>query len=60
MQQNPVREAQFRSRHVCRGCHQHRSVFTFRGRVRARIDHDLCPRCYDSLREQIRQREWFS
>ena len=55
MQQNPFRDVSHRTRHICQGCHQHRSVFYFRGDVRARLDHDLCPRCYKSVRERMRQ-----
>jgi hypothetical protein len=39
---------------VCRGCYQHRALFRFRGVVRADCDHELCFRCYRSLRDAMR------
>jgi hypothetical protein len=53
VQQNPVRESSSRTRHICRGCSQHRSVFSFRGQVRADLEHDFCPRCYRSMRDRL-------
>jgi hypothetical protein len=34
------------------GCR--RAVFRFRGRWRARRDHDLCPRCFRSVMDRLR------
>ena len=53
--QNPFREDSHSARHVCKGCYQHRSVYSLRGVVRARHDHDLCPRCFRSFRERFRR-----
>lgn len=35
-------------RHVCMHCHRHRSLYRYRGRVRADRHHSLCFRCYRS------------
>jgi hypothetical protein len=59
MQQNPQRLQRPRhSKHRCLGCGRHRAVFSFRGRVRADSDHDLCPRCYRSHRQRLYN--WFA
>lgn len=38
-----------RDRHTCLHCQKHRSVFHYRGRVRADRTHTLCPRCFRAL-----------
>ena len=43
-----------RPRHLCRGCGTRRAVFVFRGRWRACRQHDLCPRCWQSVEDQLR------
>jgi hypothetical protein len=58
-QSNPARPSAHTngSKHVCASCHSHRSVFRYRGQVRADSDHDLCMRCYRCARD--RQRVWY-
>jgi hypothetical protein len=59
MQQNPQRfHYDHHDKHRCLGCARHRAVFTFRGRVRADADHNLCPRCYRSHRQRLHN--WFA
>jgi hypothetical protein len=50
MVSNRVAETGLRSKHVCKRCGQARARFTYRGRVKARRDHDLCQRCYRTLK----------
>lgn len=38
---------------LCIQCRQHRALFRFRGRVRFRRDHDLCPRCWRSAMDRV-------
>jgi hypothetical protein len=59
MQQNPQRfHYNHNAKHRCLGCARRRSVFAFRGRVRADADHNLCPRCYRSHRQRLYN--WFA
>jgi hypothetical protein len=59
MQQNPRRFQHLPSgKHRCLECSHRRSVFAFRGRVRADADHTLCPRCYRSHRQRLHN--WFA
>ena len=60
MQQNPQRFQQHpqHDKHRCLVCARHRSVFAFRGRVRADAHHNLCPRCYRSHRQRLHH--WFA
>jgi hypothetical protein len=54
VQQNRQRfHSDHHDKHRCLGCTRHRSVFLFRGRVRADADHNLCPRCYRSHRQRL-------
>lgn len=41
------------ARKICVGCHQHRALFRYRGKVRFRRDHNLCQRCYRSVMDRI-------
>lgn len=41
-------------RHTCQRCLNARALFFFHGRVSARLDHDLCPRCFRSLMQSER------
>jgi hypothetical protein len=41
------------SRRLCALCKQHDAKFTFRGRVKRDKEHDVCHRCYRSLRDRI-------
>ena len=43
-------------RHTCQICLNVPARFLYRGRVCARIDHDLCPRCYRSVMDSERVR----
>ena len=45
-----------RDRHTCLQCQKRRSVFHYRGRVRADRTHTLCPRCYRALTNSRRMR----
>ena len=36
----------------CRNCHQHRARFLIDGKARWDPEHDLCPRCHRSLKDQ--------
>lgn len=40
------------SRRLCALCKQHDAKFTFRGRVKRDKGHDVCHRCYRSLRDK--------
>lgn len=39
---------------TCRICHQHRARFRYRGCVKWDHDHDLCMRCFRSIRDRNR------
>ena len=41
---------------LCADCHQRRAVFHYRGRVRYRKDHDLCPECHRALMNRVRRK----
>ena len=41
-------------RHLCVGCRERRSLFRYRGQVKADADHTLCFRCYRSLLDRVR------
>jgi hypothetical protein len=41
-------------RRVCQRCGRNRSLYRFKGRWRARQDHDLCQRCFRSLMDQLK------
>jgi hypothetical protein len=41
------------ARKLCTACHQHRSLFRYRGRVRFDSAHDLCFRCYRSVIDRL-------
>jgi uncharacterized protein CbrC (UPF0167 family) len=43
-----------RDRHTCLQCKKRRSVFRYRGRVRADRTHTLCPRCYRAISDSHR------
>jgi hypothetical protein len=59
MHQNPQRYRHSpHDKHRCLECARYRSVFVFRGRVRADADHNLCPRCYRSHRQRLFN--WFA
>ena len=47
---NPVFAFRPREKHLCRRCGTSQARFTHRGRYRARRDHDLCQRCFRTLR----------
>lgn len=42
------------SKKTCRICHQHRARFRYRGCVKWDHDHDLCMRCFHSIRDRNR------
>jgi hypothetical protein len=44
------------SHKLCTLCQRHHAKFTFRGRVKRDKDHDVCHRCYRSLRDKNRAR----
>lgn len=46
-----LRKAQ---RHTCQRCLKSPARFLYRGRWSARLDHDLCPRCFRSLMDSER------
>ncbi len=52
---NRVIETGHRDKHLCRRCGQARARFTYRGRVKARRDHDVCPRCFRTLAAGLRR-----
>ena len=37
------------SRHLCVNCKSRKALYKFRGRVRARADHDMCLQCWRSV-----------
>jgi hypothetical protein len=43
-----------RKDHRCRGCHVHPAKYMRNGRVKWNRQHDLCFRCYRSIRDQRR------
>jgi hypothetical protein len=43
-----------RTRHRCVACQERRSVFLYRGVVKADADHTLCMQCYRGLRDSMR------
>jgi hypothetical protein len=45
------------SHRLCALCKRHASKFTFRGRVRRDKQHDVCHRCYRSLRDKNAARQ---
>ena len=45
------------SRRLCTLCKQHDAKFTFRGRVKRDKEHDVCHRCYRSLRDRNSARQ---
>jgi hypothetical protein len=47
---NRVFASRRREKHLCRRCLTARAGFIYRGRYRARHDHDLCQRCFRELR----------
>jgi hypothetical protein len=42
--------------HICVACRERRSLFRYRGAVRADRDHTLCFRCYRALCDSMRAR----
>ena len=42
------------SHRLCRLCQRYRAKFTFMGHVKRDKDHDICHRCYRSLRDMNR------
>ena len=44
------------SKKLCIACRAHRSLFRFRGVVKRDNDHNLCFRCFRSLRDSVRAR----
>ena len=49
-------EAIVRTRHQCLGCGARRSLYRYRGFVKADANHTLCFRCYRALRDSMRAR----
>jgi hypothetical protein len=49
-----ARDAIVRTRHQCLGCGARRSLYRYRGVVRADANHTLCFRCYRGLRDSMR------
>ena len=45
--------ARHRQRHLCRACHQRKALFCIEGRWKADRLHDLCTRCYRSIRDRL-------
>jgi hypothetical protein len=41
------------ARKLCVACHQRRSLFRYRGRVRFDADHDLCFQCYRAVMDRF-------
>ncbi len=41
-------------RHRCKQCRQHRALFCINGHWKADRQHDLCVRCYRSMRDSVR------
>jgi len=50
------RETTVRTHHQCVGCGARRSLYRYRGFVRADANHTLCFRCYRGLRDSMRAR----
>ena len=51
-----TRDAIVRTRHQCLGCGARRSLYRYRGFVKADANHTLCFRCYRALRDSMRAR----
>jgi len=49
-------DAIVRTRHQCVECHARRSLYRYRGFVKADANHRLCFRCYRALRDSMRAR----
>jgi hypothetical protein len=49
-----ARQMLARRSHVCVSCRERRSLFRYRGVVRADRDHTLCFQCYRALRDSVR------
>ena len=43
-----------RTHHRCVACRERRSLFRYRGVVKADADHTLCFQCYRSVRDRVR------
>ena len=54
-----TRDATVRTRHQCVGCGVRRSLYRYRGIVKADANHTLCFRCYRALRDSMRARSIF-
>jgi hypothetical protein len=52
---SPVLAQHRHDKHLCRRCGTARARFVYRGRFKARRDHDLCPRCFRTLRADLRR-----
>lgn len=50
------RDTTVRTRHQCLGCGARRSLYRYRGFVKADANHTLCFRCYRALRDSMRAR----
>jgi hypothetical protein len=48
------RSGRSRTHHVCTRCRARRSLFRYRGAVRADRDHTLCFQCYRALHNSMR------
>jgi hypothetical protein len=51
-----ARDAIVRTRHQCLGCGARRSLYRYRGLVKADANHTLCFRCYRALCDSMRAR----
>ena len=51
-----ARDAIVRTHHHCLGCGARRSLYRYRGLVKADATHTLCFRCYRALRDSMRAR----
>lgn len=40
-------------RHICRNCKQRKAIFCINGRWKADSKHELCTRCYRSVRDRV-------
>ena len=47
----------FLTNRLCKLCEQHTAKFAFRGRVKRDGQHDICKRCFESLRDQMAAKE---
>ena len=56
MSPSAARRLHRHDRHVCLQCRTQRSLFRYRGEVRADRDHTLCFRCFRSEVERARAR----